>query len=66
MIATAMSVYGKVGDSQARASAARLGQGSGDQALEQGQGQGQLEGPGSRSDVAKSVLESFDNATQKR
>ncbi|KAF2145492.1 uncharacterized protein K452DRAFT_315728 [Aplosporella prunicola CBS 121167] len=72
MIASAMAVYGKVSEGQAKASAARL--------LGQGQGPKQSAGASrvqeletkadaiatQTDDVAKSVLASFDDATQKR
>ena len=76
MIATAMSVYGKVGESQARTMAAKGRQASGDESSSQHENEirqlsgGEFSAQGSESkgtdEVANSVLDSFDQARRKR
>ena len=71
MIASAMAVYGKVSEGQSQVAAKRLGAGNGPskqdsldsvKALEDQVEQAQLK----TNDVARSVLEEFDNTANKR
>lgn len=70
MIATAMSVYGKVSEGQAKTLARQLSQGESDKALSENAQTSEVsegsEEHQKNNDVAKSVLESFEQATQRQ